>query len=182
MYATPDIASSRIGNMDLLLSVYSPRKKSITANAFMPDLEKMIRAQKAYLGNINNTKKYAVLTYITTNEKDDAHGIGALEHNTSTTSVFMENMKAKDLIHVISHEFFHTLTPLNVHSKEIQDFDFNSPKMSAHLWMYEGFTEYFANHFQVHQGLMTEEQFYAKMAEKDKFQSKCIATNSRLQK
>ncbi len=168
MYASPDIATSRIGNMDLLLSVYSPRKKSITANAFMPDLEKMIRAQKAYLGNINNTKKYAVLTYITTNEKDDAHGIGALEHNTSTTSVFMENMKAKDLIHVISHEFFHTLTPLNVHSKEIQDFDFNNPKMSAHLWMYEGFTEYFANHFQVHQGLMTEDQFYAKMAEKEK--------------
>ena len=168
MYATPDITTSRIGNMDLLLSVYSPRKKSITANAFMPELEKMIRAQKAYLGSINNTKKYAVLTYITTNEKDDAHGIGALEHNTSTTAVFMENMKAKDLIHVISHEFFHTLTPLNVHSKEIQDFDFNSPKMSAHLWMYEGFTEYFANHFQVHEGLMTEEQFYAKMAEKDK--------------
>jgi predicted metalloprotease with PDZ domain len=134
----------------------------------MPDLEKMIRAQKAYLGNINNTKKYAVLTYITTSAKDDAHGIGALEHNTSTTAVFMENMKTKDLIHVISHEFFHTLTPLNVHSKEIQDFDFNSPKLSAHLWMYEGFTEYFANHFQVHQGLMTEEQFYAKMAEKEK--------------
>jgi len=168
MYATPDIASSRIGNMDLILSMYSPRNKSISANAFMPDLEKMIGAQKAYLGNINNTKKYAVLTYISTNAKDDAHGFGALEHNTSTTAVFAESMRTKDLIHVISHEFFHTLTPLNVHSKEIQDFDFNSPKMSAHLWMYEGFTEYFANHFQVHQGLMTEEQFYAKMAEKEK--------------
>lgn len=168
MYATPDMASSRIGSMDLILSIYSPRNKNISTNVFMPDLEKMIRAQKAYLGNINNTKKYAVLTYISTNAKDDAHGFGALEHNTSTTAVFAENMKTKDLIHVISHEFFHTLTPLNVHSKEIQDFDFNSPKMSAHLWMYEGFTEYFANHFQVHQGLMTEEQFYAKMAEKEK--------------
>ena len=168
MYAAPDIASSRIGSMDLILSIYSPRNKNISTTVFMPDLEKMIRAQKAYLGSINNTKKYAVLTYISTNAKDDAHGFGALEHNTSTTAVFGENMKSKELIHVISHEFFHTLTPLNVHSKEIQDFDFNSPKMSAHLWMYEGFTEYFANHFQVHQGLMTEEQFYAKMAEKDK--------------
>lgn len=168
MYASPDIASSRIGNMDLILSIYSPRNKNISTKVFMPDLEKMIRAQKAYLGSINNTKKYAVLTYISSNAKDDAHGFGALEHNTSTTAVFGDNMKSKELIHVISHEFFHTLTPLNVHSKEIQDFDFNSPKMSAHLWMYEGFTEYFANHFQVHQGLMTEEQFYAKMAEKDK--------------
>lgn len=168
MYARPDISTARIGNMDLLLSVYSPRKKSITSAAFMPDLKRMITAQKNYLGPINNTKKYAVLSYITTNGPEDAKGIGALEHNTSTTAVFMETMKSKDLIHVISHEFFHTLTPLNVHSREIQDFDFNSPKLSQHLWLYEGFTEYFANHFQVHEGLMTEDQFYSKMAEKEK--------------
>jgi len=177
MYARPDIATARIGNMDLILSVYSPIKKTITANAFMPDIIKMITAQKAYLGNINNTKKYAILTYITSGSKEDAKGIGALEHNTSTTAVFLESMKSKDLIHVISHEFFHTLTPLNVHSREIQDFDFNDPKMSQHLWMYEGFTEYFANHFQVHEGLMTEDQFYAKMAEKIKNSKKLYNDN-----
>jgi len=168
MYSEPDIATSKIGNMDVLLSVYSPRKKEITAKALYPDLEKMIRAQKNYLGDINKTKKYAVLTYITTNAEDDAKGIGALEHNSSTTAVFMESMSSKDLIHVISHEFFHTLTPLNVHSMEIQDFDFNDPKLSRHLWMYEGFTEYFAQHFQVHEGLMTEDEFLAQLAKKEK--------------
>ena len=169
MYAAPDVSTAQIGDMDLLLSVYSPRAKNINSAAFFPDLQKMITAQKHYLGPINNTKRYAVLTYITTFGKDDAKGAGALEHNTSTTAVFQENMKSKDLIHVISHEFFHTLTPLNVHSKEIQDFDFSEPKMSAHLWMYEGFTEYFANHFQVHEGLIDEEKFLALMAEKVKF-------------
>jgi predicted metalloprotease with PDZ domain len=177
MYSNPDIATTRIGDMEVLLSVYSPRKKSITAAAFMPDLEKMMRAQKAYLGKINNTPKYAVMVYITTNGLDDAKGIGALEHNTSTSSVFMESMKSKDLIHVISHEFFHTLTPLNVHSREIQDFDFNSPKMSRHLWMYEGFTEYFANHFQVHQGLITEEQFLETMSGKEKISKQAYQDN-----
>lgn len=169
MYSEPDIASTNINGMEVLLSVYSPRRKSVTARSLFPDLEKMMRAQKAYLGNINNTPRYAVLNYITSSTAEDAKGIGALEHNTSTTAVFQESMRSKDLIHVISHEFFHTLTPLNVHSREIQDFDFNNPKMSQHLWMYEGFTEYFANHFQVHQGLMTEEQFLAKIAEKEKF-------------
>jgi predicted metalloprotease with PDZ domain len=168
MYAEPDIATTSINGMEVVLSVYSPRKKSITAKSLFPDLERMMRAQKAYLGDINNTPRYAVLNYITTSGPDDAKGIGALEHNTSTTAVFLESMRSKDLIHVISHEFFHTLTPLNVHSREIQDFDFNNPKMSQHLWMYEGFTEYFANHFQVHQGLMTEDQFLAKIAEKEK--------------
>lgn len=168
MYSTPDVSTSRIGDMDLLLSIYSPNNKKVNAQAFFPDLERMIKAQKHYLGAINNTKRYAVLTYITSFGKDDARGAGALEHNTSTTAVFQENMKSRDLIQVISHEFFHTLTPLNVHSREIQDFNFSEPEMSAHLWMYEGFTEYFANHFQVHEGLIDEDKFYALMAEKVK--------------
>jgi predicted metalloprotease with PDZ domain len=33
------------------------------------------------------------------------------------------------------------------------------PKMS-NLWMYEGVTEYFANLFQINQGLITEDEFY----------------------
>ena len=167
MYAEPDIASSRIKHgtdIQCLLAA----QKVITTNAFIPDLEKMMHAQKAYLGNINNTQKYAVLNYIFQKRKRGCQRLRGFERNNSTTAVFQEYMKTKDLIHVISHEFFHTLTPFNVHSKEIQDSDLNSPKMSAHLWMYEGFTEYFANHFQVHQGLMTEDQFFAKIAEKEK--------------
>jgi predicted metalloprotease with PDZ domain len=67
---------------------------------------------------------------------------------------------------VVSHEFFHIITPLNIHSKEVHFFDFNEPKMSEHLWMYEGVTEYFANLFQIHQGLISEEDFYERMNEK----------------
>jgi predicted metalloprotease with PDZ domain len=65
----------------------------------------------------------------------------------------------KSMMDVVSHEFFHIVTPLSIHSKEIQDFDYNDPKMSEHLWMYEGVTEYFANLFQINQGLITEEDF-----------------------
>ena len=168
MYAAPDISSFSVDGMNVVLHVYSPVNKNITSEVLTPDLKKMVTAQKKFLGKINNTEKYAVLVYITTNAKDDARGIGALEHNQSTTAVFMESMTSDDLIHVISHEFFHTLTPLKVHSKEIHNFDFNEPKMSAHLWMYEGVTEYFANLFQVNQGLISEEAFFGLMAEKER--------------
>ncbi len=67
---------------------------------------------------------------------------------------------------VVWHEFFHIVTPLTIHSKEIQYFDYNTPKMSEHLWMYEGVTEYFANLFQINQGLITEESFYERIADK----------------
>lgn len=165
MYAAPDTFSFKVDGMEVLLGIYSQRG-NIHASALKPDLEKMMRAQKKFLGKINDTPKYAVLTYVSSGAQNDAKGIGALEHNASTTAVFREPMKSKDLIHVISHEFFHTIAPLKVHSKEIHYFDFNAPKMSQHLWFYEGVTEYFSNLFQVNQGLIGADAFYDMMAKK----------------
>jgi predicted metalloprotease with PDZ domain len=100
----------------------------------------------------------------------DAKGFGALEHPTATTVVMPEVMSKEELVKqmkdVVSHEFFHIVTPLTIHSKEIQYFDYNEPKMSQHLWMYEGVTEYFANLFQINQGLINEDEFYSRIAEK----------------
>ncbi len=130
-------------------------------------MEKMMGAQKAFLGDVNSTKQYTILLYLSTLEETDAKGFGALEHHTSTVVVLPEQMPKSDLeqamVDVVSHEFFHTLTPLNVHSEEIQYFDFNDPKMSQHLWMYEGTTEYFANLFQIQQGLIEEAEFFSRM-------------------
>jgi predicted metalloprotease with PDZ domain len=137
MYAKPDIARFNIGGMEVFLHVYSPRNKQVTAAFLQPELQKTMTAQKAFLGDINQNKKYAVLVYLSDLAKDNAQGLGALEHNSSTSSTFGDEMEADGLNHTISHEFFHILTPLNVHSKEIHDFDFNNPKMSALLWMYE---------------------------------------------
>ncbi|WP_309609099.1 hypothetical protein [Flavobacterium sp.] len=73
---------------------------------------------------------------------------------------------SEQLKDVVSHEFFHIVTPLTIHSNEIQDFDYNVPKMSQHLWMYEGVTEYFANLFQINQGLISENDFYKRIETK----------------
>ena len=169
MYSKPDYTTFTVDDMTILISVYSPTGK-VKAADITPDLEKMMRAQKKFLGTINNNRKYTILLYLSNMQKDDAKGFGALEHNTSTTVLFPEMMPkealASSLIDVVSHEFFHIVTPLGVHSKEIHNFDFNSPKMSQHLWMYEGVTEYFANLFQVNQGLITEDEFYKRMSAK----------------
>ncbi len=70
---------------------------------------------------------------------------------------------AESLIDTISHEFFHIVSPLSIHSEDVHYFDYHEPTFSKHLWMYEGVTEYFANHFQVYEGLISEEEFYANM-------------------
>ena len=157
--------SFQVGDITVYLSVYSPNG-AYQASDLKPALERMMQAQKAFLGPISGTKKYTILIYLSTMDQD-AMGFGALEHHTSTVVVFPEQMPAPQLeeamIDVVSHEFFHTVTPLNVHSEEIQYFDYNEPRMSRHLWMYEGTTEYFANLFQVREGLIDEAEFYRRM-------------------
>lgn len=181
MYSKPDYTSFTIDGMEIILSVYSP-KGTYDAKSLTPDLETMMRAQKNFLGSINKNKKYTVLLYLSDMQKPDAQGFGALEHNTSTTVVFPEMMPRKQLVEalvdVISHEFFHTVTPLSIHSKEIQYFDFTAPKMSKHLWLYEGVTEYFSNLFQINQGLITDDEFYKRMSGKIENASKFNDTMS----
>lgn len=168
MYSKPNYTSFAVDNMEIQIAVYSPNGK-ITAKSITPEMKKVMTAQKHFLGSINTTKKYSVLLYLST-MKNDAQGFGALEHPTATTVVFPEMMPAealtKELKDVVSHEFFHIVTPLTIHSQEIQNFDYNAPKMSEHLWMYEGVTEYFANLFQINQGLIDEDEFYNRIAGK----------------
>ncbi|WP_026915750.1 peptidase M61 [Christiangramia portivictoriae] len=168
MYSRPDTTSFMVENMQVLLSVYSPNEKH-SAQTLRPGMEKMIRAQKKFLGDINSTDKYAILVYLSEGE-GDASNYGALEHHTSTVVVMPESMDAssldKSMTDIVSHEFFHIITPLGIHSNEVHYFDYNDPEMSQHLWLYEGVTEYFANLFQVNQGLIDNKEFYSRMNQK----------------
>jgi predicted metalloprotease with PDZ domain len=169
MYSKPDVTTFMVDDMEIIISVYSPTGKH-TAADITAKMETMMKAQKKFLGDFDATKKYAILLYLSDMKKNDAKGFGALEHPTSTTVVMPEvmglEMLQEQLKDIVSHEFFHIVTPLTVHSNEIQYFDFNNPQMSEHLWMYEGVTEYFANLFQVNQGLISEEDFYKRMSQK----------------
>lgn len=169
MYAKPDIMEFNAGGMDFLLGVYSPTGK-YKATDFRANLEKMVVAQKKFLGDMNTNKKYAVLLYLSGGEGPQVKGFGALEHHESTTVVLPEMMPKdaidKTLVDVVSHEFFHTVNPLKTHSEEIHYFNYADPKMSQHLWMYEGGTEYFANLFQIQQGLIDRNEFLQRMSDK----------------
>lgn len=169
LYNKAKAASFKINDITVTLSVYSPNG-IYSANDLKERMEKMMGAQKAFLGEIDGTREYNILLYLSTLEETDATGFGALEHHTSTVVVLPEQLPKERLeqamVDVVSHEFFHIVTPLNIHSKEIQFFDFNDPKMSGHLWMYEGTTEYFANLFQIQQGLIDEPEFYERIIDK----------------
>ncbi|MEB8328724.1 peptidase M61 [Flavobacteriaceae bacterium KMM 6897] len=169
LYAKATAESFEINGITVNLVLYSPNEV-YKASDLKERMQKMMGAQKSFLGEVNSTKQYNILLYLSTLGEDDASGFGALEHHTSTVVVLPEQMPLDRLeqamVDVVSHEFFHIVTPLSVHSKEIQYFDFNDPKMSEHLWMYEGTTEYFANLFQIQQGLIDEADFYKRIMDK----------------
>lgn len=72
---------------------------------------------------------------------------GALEHYYSSVHVIEENPAAQESAYIkyfAAHEFFHIITPLNIHSDIIENFNFVTPTPSRHLWLYEGVTDWAA--------------------------------------
>lgn len=169
MYGQLDIEEFMVGDIKIVLSVYSPNKVH-TAASLKETVFTMMEAQKAYLGDVNSTPRYDIFLYLSEGKEESPKGYGALEHHTSTVVVLPENSPkeqlASSMIDVVAHEFFHIVTPLSVHSEDIHYFDYINPTFSKHLWMYEGVTEYFAQHFQVYEGLKTNDEFYQEMNQK----------------
>ncbi|GAA5523396.1 peptidase M61 [Aliifodinibius salicampi] len=166
MYGNLDVAKFMVDDMQIVLSVYSPNGNH-SASSIQKTIKSMMDAQKDYLGTLKTTDRYDIYLYLAPRSETAPTGFGALEHHTSTVVVLPEAMPASRLnqtmTDVVSHEFFHIVTPLNVHSEDVHYFDYNAPTFSKHLWMYEGVTEYFASHFQVYEGLQSKQEFYDKM-------------------
>lgn len=159
MYNKADTAIVYVGKTEVLIGSYSPNGK-ITARQIANSVREVLNAQKEYLGGTLPVDKYAFLFYFFTDPTVLSYG--ALEHSYSSFYYMPEktieemNQQLRDFA---AHEFFHIVTPLTIHSEEIHNFDFNDPKMSKHLWLYEGMTEYFAGNVQVKYGLITPEEY-----------------------
>ncbi len=166
MYGNLDVEEFQVGDIKIVLSVFSPNKIH-TAASIKETIYKMMSAQKKYLGDINSTNRYDIYLYLSKGGENSPGGFGALEHHTSTVVVLPEMMPAEALaetmVDVVSHEFFHIVSPLSIHSEDVHYFDYNAPTFSKHLWMYEGVTEYFATLFQADQKLISEDAFFNKM-------------------
>jgi predicted metalloprotease with PDZ domain len=172
MYSRPDTAIIQVANAEVLIGSYSPGNQ-VNAKQIAETIREVLQAQSEYLGGDLPVNKYAFIFYFT---DQPVMSYGALEHSYSSF-YFMPEMPISEMNQQLrdfaAHEFFHIVTPLTVHSEHIADFDFNDPKMSQHLWMYEGVTEYFASNVQVKYDLISPEEYlnviYEKMITADQF-------------
>jgi predicted metalloprotease with PDZ domain len=95
---------------------------------------------------------------------------GAWEHSFGSEYVMKEGaftdslgQKATD---IAAHEFFHVVTPLNIHSEIVEHFNFVTPVPSQHLWLYEGTTEWVAHAMQLRSGLKSPQDYLATIVKK----------------
>jgi predicted metalloprotease with PDZ domain len=90
---------------------------------------------------------------------------GAWEHSYSSEYVLADRPYTEAygarITDIAAHEFFHIVTPLNLHSEIIEHFNFEQPVASQHLWLYEGTTEWAAHKMQLESGFKMPEAYLA---------------------
>ena len=169
MYALPDTTLIHLPGISVEVACYSTSGKHISKE-IAEYIRPLLISQTKYLHNKLPVDHYTFLIYHSLAPNRN-HLIGdGLEHSNSTLILLympldIETIR-QNIYGIASHEFFHTLMPLGLHSVEIENYDYNEPKFSKHLWLYEGMTEYFTMHMPVKTGLRTEKEFFKIVEEK----------------
>ena len=164
MLSKPDTVSYMQGATKINIAVYSTGGK-VTAEMVAKVIKPVTKTVESFLGTMPVDRYTFLFYFVGENRKDlrRKEAYGALEHNYSSMYFLPETsdqgMLKSWIAQTAVHEFLHILVPLNLHSKEIASFDFREPKMSRHLWLYEGVTEYFSVLSRAQSGDLNEKEF-----------------------
>ncbi|MFQ5747350.1 MAG: peptidase [Gemmatimonadota bacterium] len=157
-------ASTEVTGVPVSIYAYSATDK-IHADQLLGAMRDMLVAAGEFLGKLP-VDHYTFLYHF---EGQRSSG-GAWEHSYSSEYVFPEfewSDRVGGLVtDVAAHEFFHVVTPLNIHSEIIEHFNFVTPVPSQHLWLYEGTTEWASDAMQLRAGLKTPDEYLNEVVQK----------------
>ncbi|MCO6476382.1 MAG: peptidase M61 [Phaeodactylibacter sp.] len=169
LYAPPDTTMIHLPGINVEVACHSTSGKPISGEVAQY-IRPLLESQAEYLGGKLPVDKYSFLLYHNLNTEEYGYIGDGLEHARSTLILLympLDMDAIRETVYgIASHEFFHILMPLGLHSREIADYDFNNPKFSRHLWLYEGMTEYFTMHMPVKTGLQSPEEFIEEVERK----------------
>lgn len=155
-------ARTRVTGVPVQIFTYSKTDK-IKSAQLLGAMDEMLQAAGRFLGKLP-VDRYTFLYHF------EDRPAGAWEHSLSSEYVLLEGEFTDSLgryvTDIAAHEFFHIVTPLNIHSEIIQHFNFVTPVPSQHLWLYEGTTEWAAHAMQLRSGLKSPEEYLKKVIQK----------------
>jgi predicted metalloprotease with PDZ domain len=163
MGSTLTEATLTVGDVPVEVWVYSKTGK-IQATQLLTSMRAMLTSAGEFLHGLP-VDRYAFLWHF------EDTSMGAWEHSYSSEYVLAEPQMwtpavGGNLTDIAAHEFFHVMTPLNIHSEIIQHFDFEHPTPSQHLWLYEGVTEWASDAMQLRSDLVQLPVYLDKQIEK----------------
>lgn len=155
-------ASSDFNGTTIDIYTYSKTDKIKSAD-LMENMSSMLQAANNFVVTFP-VDRYTFLYHF------EDKSAGAWEHSYSSGYVLPEAELspafAQKLTDIAAHEFFHIITPLNIHSELIESFNFVTPTASEHLWMYEGVTEWASHTMQLRSKLTTPEEYFQEWSQK----------------
>lgn len=169
LFSRPDTTTIHLKNIEVEIACYSSSGKQISKD-ISEYIKPLLENQTSYLGGKLPINKYTFLIFHNLNPDENSWLGDGLEHSNSTLILLymplnMDVIK-QNVYGIASHEFFHTLMPLGIHSHEIAEYDYNHPEMSQHLWLYEGMTEYFTIHMPIKNKLQSINEFKSVLEQK----------------
>jgi len=148
-------ASSKVGDTDIDVFTFS-QNKVVNSDEILSSMEEMLNAADKFVYGLP-VDNYTFLYYF------DDQSAGAWEHSYSSEYIFKEdkweNIESS-VKKTAAHEFFHIITPLNIHSEIIEQFNFVQPVPSKHLWLYEATTEWAANAMLFNSGQISLDDYF----------------------
>jgi predicted metalloprotease with PDZ domain len=155
-------ARTSVTGVPVRIFTYSKTER-IKSAQLLGAMDGMLQAAGRFLGTLP-VDRYTFLYHF------EDRPAGAWEHSLSSEYVFQEGEFTDSLgryvTDIAAHEFFHIVTPLNIHSEIIEHFNFVTPVPSQHLWLYEGTTEWAAHAMQLRSGLKSPEEYLKKVIQK----------------
>jgi predicted metalloprotease with PDZ domain len=155
-------ARTRVTGVPIEIYTYSKTDK-IKSSQLLGAMDGMLQAAGRFLGKLP-VDRYTFLYHF------EDRPAGAWEHSLSSEYVLQESeftdSVGRYVTDIAAHEFFHIVTPLNIHSEIIEHFNFVTPVPSQHLWLYEGTTEWAAHAMQLRSGLKSPDEYLAEVIQK----------------
>ncbi|HEU4560924.1 MAG TPA: hypothetical protein VFS20_23940 [Longimicrobium sp.] len=162
---TLSLASMDLNGVPVRIAVHSTSGQ-VKAPELLEHMRGMLNAAGTFIGQMP-VDRYVFLFRFTPKSPG---AMGAWEHSYSSTYVLSDTVLtdryAARITSTAAHEFFHIVTPLNIHSEIVEHFNFETPTPSQHLWLYEAVTEWASDKMQQEGGLMPVDRYLTEMASK----------------
>jgi predicted metalloprotease with PDZ domain len=163
-------ATLTVRGVPVRIAVHSP-SKGITAEQLREAMRGTLEAAGQFIGELP-VDRYVFLFRFVPRAEGEGKALGAWEHSYSSEYVLPDGEYSEEVrvgvTDIAAHEFFHIITPLNIHSEIVERFNFETPVASRHVWLYEGVTEWASWKMQLDGGLMPLERYLGDVVAKSR--------------